>query len=67
MLWDVVMYTLKRPTISENTLASKCMDQYMKITGTLYLQNVLGKIIKQIYKENKYCEMDKSRITKKYG
>ncbi|XP_063673788.1 rasGAP-activating-like protein 1 isoform X2 [Bolinopsis microptera] len=51
----------------ENTLASKCMDQYMKITGTLYLQNVLGKTIKLIYKENKYCEMDKSRITKKYG
>ncbi|KAL5258230.1 hypothetical protein ACHWQZ_G013006 [Mnemiopsis leidyi] len=51
----------------ENTLASKCMDQYMKITGTLYLQTVLGKTIKQIYKENKYCEMDKSRITKKYG
>lgn len=43
------------------------MDQYMKITGTLYLQNVLGKTIKLIYKENKYCEMDKSRITKKYG
>ncbi|XP_061527376.1 rasGAP-activating-like protein 1 isoform X2 [Phycodurus eques] len=45
-----------------NSLASKAMEQFMKAVGMLYLHEVLKPIIKRIFDEKKYIELDPSKI-----
>ncbi|XP_069616007.1 rasGAP-activating-like protein 1 isoform X3 [Ranitomeya imitator] len=45
-----------------NSLASKSMEQYMKIVGMPFLHEVLRPIITRIFEEKKYVELDPCKI-----
>ncbi|KAF2359296.1 Pleckstrin domain [Trinorchestia longiramus] len=45
-----------------NTLASKCMDELMKLAGHHYLKQTLKCVIDQVIREKKPCEVDPARI-----
>lgn len=45
-----------------NSLASKAMEQFMKLVGMPYLHEVLRQIINRIFDEKKYVELDPSKI-----
>ncbi|XP_053558145.1 rasGAP-activating-like protein 1 isoform X2 [Bombina bombina] len=45
-----------------NSLASKSMEQYMKIVGMPYLHEVLRPIITRIFEEKRYVELDPCKI-----
>ncbi|KAL5016450.1 hypothetical protein ScPMuIL_006039 [Solemya velum] len=45
-----------------NSLATKSMDQFMKIVGMPYLHETLGPVIEKVYSEKKAVELDPSRL-----
>ncbi|XP_078410358.1 RAS protein activator like 1 isoform X2 [Cetorhinus maximus] len=45
-----------------NSLASKAMEQFMKLVGMPYLQEVLRQVINRIFDEKKYIELDPCKI-----
>ncbi|XP_020662756.3 rasGAP-activating-like protein 1 isoform X1 [Pogona vitticeps] len=45
-----------------NSLASKSMEQFMKVVGMPYLHEVLKSIINRIFEEKKYVELDPCKI-----
>uniref|UniRef100_H3A995 RAS protein activator like 1 n=1 Tax=Latimeria chalumnae TaxID=7897 RepID=H3A995_LATCH len=45
-----------------NSLASKAMEQFMKIVGMPYLHEVLKPIVNRIFEEKKYIELDPCKI-----
>ncbi|TPX37934.1 hypothetical protein SeMB42_g06785 [Synchytrium endobioticum] len=47
-----------------NSLATKCLDVYMKRVGMNYLHGVLQPIIKEIIKQNRIVEIDPIKRTK---
>ncbi|CAH3197948.1 unnamed protein product, partial [Porites evermanni] len=48
-----------------NSLAAKCMEQFMKIVGIPYLSDTLKPVIDKIFEERKYCELDPSKAERK--
>ncbi|XP_078363038.1 rasGAP-activating-like protein 1 isoform X2 [Oculina patagonica] len=44
-----------------NSLAAKCMEQFMKIVGMPYLLDTIKPVIDKIFEERKYCELDPSK------
>ncbi|BFZ64787.1 GTPase activating factor [Saitoella coloradoensis] len=51
----------------ENTLLTKVMDYTMKRVGGAYLQEILGKPIKEICEKDILCEVDPARLKSKSG
>jgi len=47
-----------------NSLATKAVDQYMKMVGTKYLQNTLKNLVMTVYKDSQSCEVDPTRVEK---
>ncbi|XP_075424958.1 rasGAP-activating-like protein 1 isoform X2 [Ascaphus truei] len=45
-----------------NSLASKSMEQYMKIVGMPFLHEVLRPVISRIFEEKRYVELDPCKI-----
>ncbi|XP_041058974.1 rasGAP-activating-like protein 1 [Carcharodon carcharias] len=45
-----------------NSLASKAMEQFMKLVGMPYLHEVLRQVINRIFDEKKYIELDPCKI-----
>ncbi|XP_046840472.1 ras GTPase-activating protein 4-like isoform X2 [Xenia sp. Carnegie-2017] len=45
-----------------NSLATKALDEFMKVIGLPYLLETLKPIIDKIYKEKRYCEIDPNKI-----
>uniref|UniRef100_A0A6I8SP30 RAS protein activator like 1 (GAP1 like) n=1 Tax=Xenopus tropicalis TaxID=8364 RepID=A0A6I8SP30_XENTR len=45
-----------------NSLASKSMEQYMKIVGMPFLHEILRPIISKIFEEKRYIELDPCKI-----
>ncbi|KFP85143.1 RasGAP-activating-like 1, partial [Acanthisitta chloris] len=45
-----------------NSLASKSMEQFMKAVGLPYLHEVLKPVVKRIFEEKKYVELDPSKM-----
>ncbi|XP_006870574.1 PREDICTED: rasGAP-activating-like protein 1 [Chrysochloris asiatica] len=45
-----------------NSLASKSMEQFMKLVGMPYLHEVLKPVVNRIFEEKKYMELDPCKI-----
>ncbi|XP_022102005.1 ras GTPase-activating protein 3-like isoform X1 [Acanthaster planci] len=45
-----------------NSLASKCIDEYMRMEGLHYLYDTLRDLLESIYDERKPCEIDPSKL-----
>jgi len=45
-------------------MATKTIDQYMKMVGHQYLENTIGRIINQIYLSKDSCEVDPTKVEK---
>lgn len=48
-----------------NSLAAKCMEQFMKIIGMPYLSDTLKPVLDKIFEERKYCELDPSKTAER--
>ena len=46
-----------------NSLATKCIDQYMKIIGLAYLKKVVKPLIDRVFSEAKDCEIDPTKVS----
>ncbi|XP_071798540.1 ras GTPase-activating protein 3-like [Asterias amurensis] len=45
-----------------NSLASKCIDEFMRMDGLHYLYDTLRDLLENIYEEKKPCEIDPSKL-----
>ncbi|RMC06044.1 hypothetical protein DUI87_17589 [Hirundo rustica rustica] len=50
-----------------NSLASKFMEQFMKVVGLPYLHEVLKPAVNRIFEEKKYVELDPSKMELSWG
>ncbi|KFP88769.1 Ras GTPase-activating protein 4, partial [Acanthisitta chloris] len=48
-----------------NSLASKSMESFLKVTGMPYLHTVLGPTIARVFEEKKYVELDPGKVETK--
>ncbi|XP_038229298.1 rasGAP-activating-like protein 1 isoform X1 [Dermochelys coriacea] len=61
-LREVTKTTDPNTLFRSNSLASKSMEQFMKVVGMPYLHEVLKPIINRIFEEKKYVELDPCKI-----
>lgn len=47
-----------------NSLLTKALDCYMKMTCLEYLENTIGKALREICEQKVYCELDPTRLDK---
>ncbi|TPX70902.1 hypothetical protein SpCBS45565_g01494 [Spizellomyces sp. 'palustris'] len=45
-----------------NTIATKAVDQYMKMVGMEYLSDTIGLLVRQVYASKESCEVDPTRV-----
>ncbi|KAJ3291664.1 Ras GTPase-activating protein 1 [Borealophlyctis nickersoniae] len=62
---DVDIHATESPNIifRGNTLATKAVDQYMKVVGMEYLHSTLGALVRSVFKAKESCEVDPMRVS----
>ncbi|XP_028396464.1 ras GTPase-activating protein 4-like isoform X2 [Dendronephthya gigantea] len=61
-MFEVVNTETLNTLFRGNSLATKAVDEFMKVIGIPYLLDTLKPIIDKIYKEKRYCEIDPNKI-----
>ncbi|XP_077604123.1 rasGAP-activating-like protein 1 [Crocuta crocuta] len=59
---EVTRTTDPNTLFRSNSLASKSMEQFMKLVGMPYLHEVLKPVINRVFEEKKYVELDPCKI-----
>lgn len=60
--WEMSNVSDTNTIFRGNTLTSKCMDEFMKLTGSHYLRETLKNTLDQIFIDHKPCEIDSAKI-----
>lgn len=60
--YEILKVTDVNTIFRGNSLASKCIDELMKLVGKRYLHDTLKKSVEMIILEQKQCEIDPNRI-----
>nr|XP_044989087.1 rasGAP-activating-like protein 1 isoform X2 [Jaculus jaculus] len=59
---EVARTTDPNTLFRSNSLASKSMEQFMKLVGMRYLHEVLKPVVSRVFEEKKYMELDPCRM-----
>ncbi|XP_021567650.1 rasGAP-activating-like protein 1 [Carlito syrichta] len=59
---EVARTTDPNTLFRSNSLASKSMEQFMKLVGMPYLHEVLKPVVSRVFEEKKYIELDPSKM-----
>nr|XP_060641414.1 rasGAP-activating-like protein 1 isoform X1 [Anolis sagrei ordinatus] len=59
---EILRTTDPNTLFRSNSLASKSMEQFMKVVGMPYLHDILKSVINRIFEEKKYVELDPCKI-----
>ncbi|XP_013401022.2 ras GTPase-activating protein 3 isoform X2 [Lingula anatina] len=61
--WEISRISDPNTIFRGNTLASKCIDELMKVVGMHYLHDTLKAIIDEIFDDHLPCEVDPTRLS----
>lgn len=62
VMMDIVRVDDQRLTFRGNSLATKAMEAYLKLTGNQYLQETLGDLVADVLSSELDCEVDPMKV-----
>lgn len=62
VMMDILRVDDQRLTFRGNSLATKAMEAYLKLTGDRYLQETLGDLVAEVLSSQQDCEVDPLKV-----
>lgn len=62
VMMDILRVDDQRLTFRGNSLATKAMEAYLKLTGDKYLQDTLGDLVTEVLSTQMDCEVDPLKV-----